>query len=159
MQRWLSARVLKPSVQLPPGSKRLGQSPHPLICLPACYRMVFHLLILRTSLQFRSCELLGTADVWLDTAVCAAPLAILWLATRGEGLSPPAAETLDCAAGLSGKQKWGLILPSSVRVSRVTYQTVIGVCYPELVKPTRNMGDMCPLKQPHKEAFFSNACS
>ena len=65
-----------------------------------------------------------------------ASLAILWLATRGEGISPPVAETLDCAAGLSGKQKWGLILPSSARVSRLMYQTVIGVRYPELVRPT-----------------------
>ena len=46
------------------------------------------------------------------------------------------ATTLDAAAGLAQRQKWGLILPSSARVSRLTYQTVIGVRYPELVKPT-----------------------
>ena len=46
-------------------------------------------------------ELLGTTDVWLDTSLCAASLAILWLATCGEGVSSPIAETLDCAAGLS----------------------------------------------------------
>ena len=53
---------------------------------------------------------------------------------RGEGISSPVADTLECAAGLSRNQKWGLILPSSARVSRLTYQTVIGVRYPELVK-------------------------
>ena len=31
---------------------------------------------------------------------------------------------------------WGLILPSSARVFRLTHQTVIGVRYPELVKST-----------------------
>ena len=72
-------------------------------------------------------ELLGTTDVWLDTSVCATSLAILWLAMRGEGISSPVAETLDCAAGLLGKQKnWGCS-PRSARVSRLTYQTVIGV--------------------------------
>ena len=33
-------------------------------------------------------------------------------------------------------QKWGFILPSSARVSRLTHQTVICVRYPELVKST-----------------------
>ena len=61
--------------------------------------------------------------------------AILWLAVQGEGVSSPVADTLDAAAGLAHRQKWGLILPSSARVSRLTYQTVIGVRYPELVKP------------------------
>ena len=37
------------------------------------------------------------------------------------------------AAGVSGRQKWGLVLSSSARVSQVTYQTVVGVRYPELV--------------------------
>ena len=46
------------------------------------------------------------------------------------------ATTLDAAAGLAQRQKWGLILPSSARVSLLTYQTVLGVRYPELVKAT-----------------------
>ena len=62
-------------------------------------------------------ELLGTQDVWLDTTLCATSLAILWLAMKGEGISSPVADTLDCAAGLSRNQKWGLILPSSARFS------------------------------------------
>ncbi len=45
---------------------------------------------------------------------------------------PLLADTLQCAAGIAGKQRWALILPSSARVSQVTYTTVIGVRYPEL---------------------------
>ena len=37
------------------------------------------------------------------------------------------------AAGLDGRQKWGLVLSSSARVTQMTYQTVIDVRYPELV--------------------------
>ena len=36
-------------------------------------------------------------------------------------------------AYLEGRHQWGLILPSSARVSLVTYQTVIAVRYPDLV--------------------------
>ena len=43
------------------------------------------------------------------------------------------ATTFAEAAGVSGRQKWGLVLSSSARVSQVTYQTVVGVRYPELV--------------------------
>ena len=46
--------------------------------------------------------------------------------------SPLLADTLQAAAGVAGKQKWALILPSSARVSLVTYTTVIAVRYPEL---------------------------
>ena len=41
--------------------------------------------------------------------------------------------TFTEAAGLDGKQKWGQVLSSSARVTQMTYQTVIGVRYPELV--------------------------
>ena len=82
------------------------------------------------------CEIFGKEQVWLDTAVCATCFAILWMALKGEGVSSPVATSLDAAAGLAQRQKWGLILPSSARVSRLTYQTVIGVRYPELVRPT-----------------------
>ena len=84
------------------------------------------------------CEIFGNERVWLDTVVCATCFAILWLALKGEGVSSPIATTLDAAAGLAQRQKWGLILPSSARVSKLTYQTVIGVRYPELVRPTTN---------------------
>ena len=46
------------------------------------------------------------------------------------------ATTFAEAAGLDGRQKWGLVLSSSARVSQVTYQTVVGVRYPELVTRT-----------------------
>ena len=81
------------------------------------------------------CEIFGNEPVWLDTVVCATCFAILWLALKGEGASSPIANTLDAAAGLAQRQRWGLILPSSARVSKLTYQTVIGVRYPE---PTTN---------------------
>ena len=71
-----------------------------------------------------------------DTSHTVACFAILWMAMKGEGVSSPVATTLDAAAGLAQRQKWGLILPSSARVSKLTYQTVIGVRYPELVRPT-----------------------
>ena len=45
---------------------------------------------------------------------------------------PLLADTLQAAAGVAGKQRWALILPSSARVSLVTYTTVIAVRYPEL---------------------------
>ena len=82
------------------------------------------------------CEIFNSEDAWLTTSVCVACFAILWLAIKGEGVSSPVATTLDAAAGLAQRQKWGLFLPSSARVSRLTYQTVIGGRYPELVKPT-----------------------
>ena len=92
------------------------------------------------SMQLRSCvwcEVLGKETVWLDTSVCATDmLCHSMAAVKGEGVSFPVADTLDAAAGLARWQKWGLILPSSARVFRLTHQTVIGVRYPELVKST-----------------------
>ena len=55
----------------------------------------------------------------------------LWLALRKEKFLL-LADALQAAAGVAGKQKWALILPSSARVSLVTYTTVIAVRYPEL---------------------------
>ena len=57
------------------------------------------------------CEIFGNERVWLDTVVCATCFAILWLALKGEGVSSLIATTLDAAAGLAQRQKWGLILP------------------------------------------------
>ena len=88
------------------------------------------------------CEIFGNEPAWLNTSVCVCVcvcvtcFAILWLAIKGDGVSSSVATTLDAAAGPARRQKWGLILPSSARVSKLTYQTVIGVRYPELVKPT-----------------------
>ena len=64
----------------------------------------------------------------------AAALAVHFLARRQEELLTPLAVTLNEAAGTEGIHRWSLILPSSARVSLLTYQTVIGVRYLELVK-------------------------
>ena len=55
----------------------------------------------------------------------------LWLALAPERF-PLRADTFSRAAGIAGKQKWSLILPSSARVSELTYVTIIGTRYPEL---------------------------
>ena len=72
------------------------------------------------------CEIFDNEETWLTTSVCVTCFAILWLAIKGEGVSSMVATTLDAAAGLAQRQKWGLILPSSARVSLLTYQTVLG---------------------------------
>ena len=56
---------------------------------------------------------------------------MLWLALAPERF-PLQADTFSRAAGTAGKQKWSLILPSSARVSELTYVTIIGTRYPEL---------------------------
>ncbi len=63
-------------------------------------------------------EIFDNQAAWLDTSLCATCFAILWLAR----VSSPVADSLDAAAGLARRQKWGLILPSNARVSRLTYQ-------------------------------------
>ena len=69
-----------------------------------------------------------------QSASFTAALAIYFLARRQEELLTPLAVTFDEAAGTAGIHRWNLILPSSARVSLLTYQTVIGVRYHELVK-------------------------
>ena len=63
--------------------------------------------------------------------VCCTAISVLWLALPKEKF-PLLADTLQAAAGVAGKQRWALILPSSARVSLVTYTTGIAVRYPEL---------------------------
>ena len=55
----------------------------------------------------------------------------MWLSLAPERF-PLQANTFRHAAGTAGKQKWSLILPSSARVSELTYVTIIGTRYPEL---------------------------
>ena len=62
--------------------------------------------------------------------LCAA-ISVLWLALSPEKF-PLQASTFGSAAGTAGKQKWALILPSSARVSELTYVTIVGARYPEL---------------------------
>ena len=71
----------------------------------------------------------------LSLEIQRAAFAILWMGLRGEreGLPSMLATSFAEAAGVDGRQKWGLVLCGSARVSQVTYQTVVGVRYPELV--------------------------
>ena len=67
----------------------------------------------------------------LRSTACSVALVVLWMGLHQEKF-PLLATTLQAAAGVSGPQKWALILPSSARVSLVTYTAVIAVRYPEL---------------------------
>ena len=67
----------------------------------------------------------------LCITTCCTALAVLWMALRKEKF-PLLATSLQAAAGVTGHQRWALILPSSARVSLVTYTAVIAVRYPEL---------------------------
>ena len=77
-------------------------------------------------------ELLGTYATWLTGIVPRTALTVLWLATHRHDVDTMVAQRLVEAAGLRGRQNWALILSSSARVSKVTYETVIAVRYPEL---------------------------
>ena len=63
----------------------------------------------------------------LCSTTCCVALVVLWM-----GLHQEKFPSLQAAAGVVGRQKWALILPSSARVSLVTYTAVIAVRYPEL---------------------------
>ena len=76
-------------------------------------------------------ETIGTCCGHVATPCCCAALAVLWLALAPEKF-PLQADTFSSAAGTGGKQKWSLILPSSARVSELTYVTIVGTRYPEL---------------------------
>eukprot|EP00434_Breviolum_minutum_P024407 symbB.v1.2.021555.t1/scaffold1847.1/size122519/8 len=80
-------------------------------------------------------ELIGDSPPRLSTEIQRAAYVILWMGLRGEreGLPSMLATSFAEAAGVSGRQKWGLVLSTTARVSQVTYQTVVGVRYPELV--------------------------
>ena len=78
-------------------------------------------------------DLVGQGEVKVSTQVQKAAVAILWLAMPGNEVANAHSTTFAEAAGLDGIQKWGLVLSSS---ARVTYQTVIGVRYAELVSPS-----------------------
>ena len=78
--------------------------------------------------------------IWLSSPgellpVFKAALAVYFLAKHRDEIVIPIATSLNEAAGTDGIHRWNLILPSSARVSLLTYQTVIGVRYYELVKP------------------------
>ena len=61
------------------------------------------------------------------------------------------------AAGVAGRQKWGLVLSSSARVSQVTYQTVVGARYRELVTfngTSWNFGKFVTHERPQRGGFL-----
>ena len=84
-----------------------------------------------TVLQELCQETIGRRWDAVITPRCCAALAVLWLALAPEKF-PLQADSFRCAAGTAGKQKWSLILPSSARVSELTYVTIVGTRYPEL---------------------------
>ena len=67
----------------------------------------------------------------LGSTTCCVALVVLWMGLHQEKF-PLLATSLQAAAGVVGRQRWALILPSSARVSLVTYTAVIAVRYPEL---------------------------
>eukprot|EP00434_Breviolum_minutum_P046033 symbB.v1.2.041424.t1/scaffold8185.1/size7395/1 len=104
-------------------------------------------------------ELIGDSPPRLSTEIQRAAYAILWMGLRGEreGLPSMLATSFAEAAGVSGRQKWGLVLSTSARVSQVTYQTVVGVRYPELVtfNGTRwKFGKYVPQESPQRGGFL-----
>ena len=81
-------------------------------------------------------ELVGQGVPAVDTQLQMAALVILWMAMRLEEFPNICSKTFAEAAGVDGQACWGLVLSSSARVTQMTYQTVIGVRYPELVEVT-----------------------
>ena len=79
------------------------------------------------------------------------------LARRKRGTSSMLAITFAEAAGVAGHQKWGLVLSSSARVLQITYETVVGVRYPELVTFNRtdwNFGKFVTHEKPQRGGFL-----
>ena len=104
-------------------------------------------------------ELIGDSPPCLSKEIQRAAFAILWMGLRGEreGLPSMLATSFAEAAGVAGRQKWGLVLSSSARVSQVTYQTVVGVRYPELVTfngTSWKFGKYVPQERPQRGGFL-----
>ena len=104
-------------------------------------------------------ELIGDTPPCLSKEIQRAAFAILWMGLRGEreGLPSMLATSFAEAAGVTGRQKWGLVLSSSARVSQVTYQTVVGVRYPELVTfngTSWRFGKYVPQDSPQRGGFL-----
>lgn len=96
-------------------------------------------------------DLIGRGPPSTGTQVQKAALAVLWYAMKREDITHNCATTYAEAAGLKGKQRWGLVLSSSARVTQMTYQTVVGVRYPELVEVSSNGNTFGRFVPPQKE--------
>ena len=101
-----------------------------------------------TALQELCQETIGRCWDAAVTPCCCAAIAVLWLALSPEKF-PLQADTFCSAAGTAGKQKWALILPSSARVSELTYVTIVGTRYPEL-----DTIQFCPFFGMHPTATY-----
>ena len=71
---------------------------------------------------------------------------LAWLLQHVETLLPMAGEIqaeLNChTAGVSDAHAWGLMLPSSSRVSPVTYHSVVAVRYPDLCREINHLWEL-----------------
>ena len=104
-------------------------------------------------------DLIGDSSPCLSREIHRAAFAILWMGLRGEreGLPSMLATSFAEAAGVAGRQKWGLVLSSSARVSQVTYHPVVGVRYPELVTfngTSWNFGKFVTQERPRRGGFL-----
>ena len=82
-----------------------------------------------------------------------AALAILWLAAKGEELTEVLSTTYAEAAGVDGKQCWGLVLSCSARVTLMTYQVVVGVRYLCPLLLPGNLDASSPREKPYVVRF------
>ena len=69
-----------------------------------------------TTLRLVCQEVRGSFHDRICTPVFCAAMSVLWMALH-KGKFPLLADTLESAAGISGKQRWALILPSRARAS------------------------------------------
>ena len=104
-------------------------------------------------------DLIGDSPPCFSREIQRAAFAILGMGLRGEreGLPSMLATSFAEAAGVAGRPKWGLVLSSSARVSQVTYQTVVGVRYPELVTfngTSWNFGKFVTHERPQRGGFL-----
>ena len=103
-------------------------------------------------------DLIGDSPPCLSPEIQRGAFAIMWMSLRGEkeGLPSMLATSFAEAASVVGRQKWGLVF-SSARVSQVTYQTVVGVRYPELVTfngTSWNFGEFVTHERPQRGGFL-----
>ena len=64
-------------------------------------------------------ELVGQGEVKVSTQVQKAAMVILWMAMPGSEVANTLSKTFAEAAGVEGRQKWGLALSSSTRVTQM----------------------------------------
>ena len=89
---------------------------------------------------------------------------LAWMLQHAETLLPMAgeiqAELNSHTAGVSGSHAWGLMLPSSSRVSPVTYHSVVAVRYPDPVDSSTDHGNSAASRQGayRTDPLVTNSC-